>query len=103
MILGASGQNIYPEELEAKLSNMPYVQECVIVQRKSKLVAMVYPDKEALKAEGHEEKDLENLMTENRKHFNHTVASYEQLSIIEIVDEEFVKTPKKNIKRFLYT
>jgi long-chain acyl-CoA synthetase len=103
MLLGPSGQNIYPEELEAKLSNMPYVQECVIVQRKSKLVAMVYPDKEALKAEGHEEKDLENLMAENRKHFNHSVAVFEQLSSIETVNEEFIKTPKKNIKRFLYT
>ncbi|MBN1926493.1 MAG: AMP-binding protein [Prolixibacteraceae bacterium] len=103
MLLGPSGQNIYPEELEARLSNMPFVQECVIVQRSSKLVALVYPDREAMKTEQVDETTLEHIMAENRKNFNHSIAAYEQLSKIELVNEEFVKTPKKNIKRFLYT
>ncbi|HPR31993.1 MAG TPA: AMP-binding protein [Prolixibacteraceae bacterium] len=103
MLLGPSGQNIYPEELEARLCNMPYILECVVVQRDSKLVALVYPDKEALKANHLDENALDVIMTENRKNFNHTVAVFEQLSRVEIVNEEFEKTPKKNIKRFLYT
>ncbi len=102
MLLGPSGQNIYPEELEARLSNMPYVQECVVIQRGAKLVALVYPDKEALKNNHRNESMLEDLMAENRKHFNHEVSSYEQLTKIEIVETEFEKTPKSSIKRFLY-
>ncbi len=102
MLLGPNGQNIYPEELEARLSNMPYVQECVVVQRGTKLVALVYPDKEALKTNHQDERSLEDLMAENRKHFNHDVPVYEQLSKIEIVESEFEKTPKSSIKRFLY-
>ncbi len=103
MLLGPSGQNIYPEELEARLSNMPYVQECVIIQRNNKLTALIYPDKDAMKAEVIVEDGLPALMEQNRKAFNQQVAGYEQLSKIEVVDEEFEKTPKKNIKRFLYT
>jgi long-chain acyl-CoA synthetase len=103
MLLGPSGQNIYPEELEARLSNMPCVLECVVVQRDSKLVALVYPDKESMHADNIDESQLEGIMAENRKNFNHAVASYEQISKIEFVTEEFEKTPKRNIKRFLYT
>ncbi len=103
MLLGASGQNIYPEELETRLSNMPYVLECVVVQRENKLVALVYPDREALRAAGHSEEELEKLMAENRKKFNAEVPLYEQLFKIELVAEEFEKTPKRNIKRFLYS
>jgi long-chain acyl-CoA synthetase len=103
MLLGPSGQNIYPEELEARLSNMPYIQECVVVQRDAKLVALVYADKEAMRANNIEEQALEAIMAENRKHFNHAVPVYEQLFKIELVPEEFEKTPKRNIKRFLYT
>jgi long-chain acyl-CoA synthetase len=103
MLLGPSGQNIYPEELEARLSNLPYVLECVVVQRESKLTALVYPDREAMRADNVDESALEGMMAENRKNFNHVVASYEQISKIEIVSEEFEKTPKRNIKRFLYT
>lgn len=102
MLLGPSGQNIYPEELEARLNNMPYVQECVIVQRNAKLTALIYPDKEALKAESIVDEGIQVLMEINRKEFNQQVAAYEQLSKIEIVDEEFIKTPKQNIKRYLY-
>jgi long-chain acyl-CoA synthetase len=103
MLLGPSGQNIYPEELEARLSNMPYVLECVVVQRESKLTALIYPDQEAMRADHIEVSALEEIMVENRKAFNHAVASYEQISKMEIVTEEFEKTPKRNIKRFLYS
>jgi long-chain acyl-CoA synthetase len=103
MLLGPSGQNIYPEELEARLSNMPYVLECVVVQRESKLTALIYPDREAMRTDSVDESALEGIMAENHKHFNHAVPAYEQISKIEIVTEEFEKTPKRNIKRFLYT
>ena len=103
MLLGPSGQNIYPEELEVRLSNMSYIQECVIIQRNHKLLALVYPDKEAMKAEVVVNDALPAIMEDNRKAFNQQVAIYEQLTKIELVDEEFEKTPKKNIKRFLYT
>lgn len=103
MLLGPSGQNIYPEELEARLSNLPYVAECVVVQRENKLVALVYPDKDGMHTNNIDENALNTIMADNRKNFNHHVAQYEQLSKIEIVNEEFEKTPKKNIKRFLYS
>lgn len=103
MLLGPSGQNIYPEELEARLSNMSYVGECVIIQRDHKLVALVYPDLDALKAEDMVEDALPGVMEENRRAFNTQVASYEQLTKVELVKEEFEKTPKRNIKRYLYT
>jgi long-chain acyl-CoA synthetase len=103
MLLGPSGQNIYPEELEARLSNMPYILECVVVQRESKLTALVYPDREAMRADSVDDLALAEIMVENRKNFNHAVPAYEQISKIEFVSEEFEKTPKKNIKRFLYT
>lgn len=103
MILGPSGQNIYPEELEAKLTNMPYVAECVVVDRKNKLVALIYPDLEALKADNIDEAQLPHLMNENIKKLNHELPKYENIASMELVSEEFEKTPKKNIKRFKYT
>lgn len=103
MLLGASGQNIYPEELEARLSNYAIVQECVIVQRENKLVALVFTDAEAMKEESVSREQLPESMEEIRKSFNDAVANYERLASIEIVEEEFDKTPKKNIKRFLYS
>lgn len=103
MLLGPSGQNIYPEELEARLNNLPYVQECVIVQRNNKLTALVYPDYDTMKADNVESNSIDTVMEENRQSFNKQVASYEQLTKIEIVKEEFEKTPKRNVKRFLYT
>lgn len=103
MLLGPSGQNIYPEELEARLNNMKMVLECVVVQRDHKLTALIYPDLEAMKAEGIEVSALPAIMEENRKLFNTQVPGYEQLSKVELVNEEFEKTPKRNIKRYLYT
>lgn len=102
MILGPSGQNIYPEEIEAKLSNMPYIAECVVTERKRKLVALIYPDIEAIKTDNIEETGLTEIMEHNRKKVNAELPKYEQISSIELVNEEFEKTPKKNIKRFKY-
>ncbi|SMO47247.1 AMP-binding protein [Gracilimonas mengyeensis] len=102
MLLGPSGQNIYPEALEARLANFPLVQECVIVQRENRLVGLVHPDMEALGNNNLQTEQLEELAEQTRKEFNEAVASYEKLSHIELTDEEFEKTPKKNIRRFLY-
>jgi len=102
MILGASGQNIYPEEIEAKIANMPYVAECVVTERDGRLIAMVYPDFEAMEADGVTNENLPGEMEENKKRLNAELPKYEQVSRFEIVAEEFEKTPKKNIKRFKY-
>jgi long-chain acyl-CoA synthetase len=102
MILGPSGQNIYPEEIEAKISNLPYVAECVVSNRDGKLVAFVFPDFEALKTENRAEEEIPQLMEENRKKINSELPKYEQINRIELVQNEFEKTPKKNIKRFKY-
>lgn len=103
MLLGPSGQNIYPEEMEAKLNNYPFVLECVITERDSKLVAFVYPDPEMIEAEKPDENRLKQIMAENCKHVNRELPKYAQLSSIILVDKEFEKTPKRNIKRYLYT
>jgi len=103
MLLGSSGQNVYPEELESRLSNFPFVQECVILQRNNQLVAKVYPDAEMMSQTNTKEENLDKTMDQTRRDFNRAVAPYEQLSRIELMDQEFEKTPKKNIKRFLYT
>ena len=98
MILTASGQNIYPEELEAKLSNLPGVSEALVVGRKGKLVALVYPDP----AFDWNTISVEVQMNQNLQTINTLVAKYEQISAIETVDQEFAKTPKRSIRRFLY-
>ena len=102
MILGPSGQNIYPEELEDKLNSMPCVIESIVVEREGKLVALVYPDtsKEGQKALG--TKTLTQLMEENRVFVNKNLPQYSQISAIELVASEFEKTPKRSIKRYLY-
>ena len=102
MILGPSGQNIYPEALEAKLNNMPFVSECLVIKGEEKLVALVYPDFNAMDEIGIDHKELENIMEDNRKKYNKMVANYEQISEIRLYPNEFEKTPKKNIKRYLY-
>lgn len=103
MILGASGQNIYPEEIEAKLNNMPYVMESLVVERDGKLIALVCPDYEAVDAEKVDHDQLEVLMEENRKTLNAMVAAYEGIARIQLYPHEFEKTPKKSIKRYLYS
>ncbi len=102
MILSASGQNIYPEEIEAKLNNMSYVQESLILQKGNRLVALVFPDYLTAKVDGIEENELKEIMEHNRKELNQLVATYESVSEIRITSTEFEKTPKKSIKRFLY-
>jgi len=102
MLLSGSGQNIYPEEIEAKITNQNYVAECVVTMRDSKLIALVYPDFTAMKLDNVEESDLEKIMESNRNKVNTELPKYEQIIKIELVKEEFEKTPKKNIKRFMY-
>ncbi|MCA1746103.1 MAG: AMP-binding protein, partial [Bacteroidales bacterium] len=102
MLLGPSGQNIYPEEIEALLNNLPYVAETVVLMNDDhKLEALVYPDMEAAKADG-VENQLTEKMEENRKEINKHLKSYEGIFKMHIHEEEFVKTPKRSIKRFLY-
>lgn len=103
MILGASGQNIYPEEIEAKLNNLHCVMESLIVDRDGKLVALVVPDYEQADAAGIAPADLPKMMQENLKELNQQVASYERVAEIILYPTEFEKTPKKSIKRYLYT
>lgn len=103
MLLGPSGQNIYPEEIEAKLDNMPYVMESLVLQKGTQLVALVCPDFEAVDAAHLTEEQLDAAMEQNRKELNQQLAAYEQISKIKLYTHEFEKTPKKSIKRFLYT
>ena len=103
MLLGPSGQNIYPEEIEAKLSNLPYVQECVVADRQGSLVALIYAEPESVEADHLDEETLEKVMEKNRQSANKELPKYSQVSRIELVEEEFQKTPKRNIKRYLYT
>ena len=100
MLLGSNGQNVYPEEIEDKLSSMPMVSECIVVQRGEKLVALVHPDKDDLISFSHEE--LEGIMEQNRNDLNKQLPVYCRIQAIELQEEEFAKTPKKSIKRYLY-
>ena len=103
MLLGPSGQNIYPEEIEDKMNNMPYVNESIIIQAlDGKLAALIYPDFELAFANGMSEKQVEEQMEANRVAVNAQIAAYEQIARVKIYHEEFEKTPKKSIKRFLY-
>lgn len=103
MILSANGQNIYPEEIEAKLNNMPYVAESLVVERGRHLVALVYPDYEAMDRDGITSSALTDHMDTVRRQLNTVVAPYEQISSIKLIPNEFEKTPKRSIKRFLYS
>ena len=100
MLLGANGQNVYPEEIEDKLNSMPMVSESIIIQRGDKLVALVHPDKDEMVSFSMEE--LSNIMEQNRTNLNESLPVYSRISAIELRDEEFAKTPKKSIKRYLY-
>ena len=103
MLLGPSGQNIYPEEIEEKLNNLQFVNESIVIQKDDKLVGLVYPDFEEAEAQGiTSEQDMEKIMEENRMTLNSQIPGYCQVSRIKIFHAEFEKTPKKSIKRFLY-
>ena len=103
MLLGSSGQNIYPEEIEARLNTMPFVEESLVVQRGNRLTALVFPSIEQMKEKNLDDEALAPIMEKNRKALNAMVSSYSTVSKIEIVKEEFEKTPSKKIKRFLYS
>jgi long-chain acyl-CoA synthetase len=102
MILGPSGQNIYPDEIEAKLNNMPYVQESLVLDKDNKLYALVYPDLELVDAQKLTEADVKTKMEENRRTLNQTLPAYSVITRIDLYPEEFAKTPTKKIKRYLY-
>ena len=100
MLLGANGQNVYPEEIEDKLNSMTMVAESVVIQKGDKLVALVHPDKDEMMNFNQEE--LEQIMEQNRKELNEQLPVYSRISQIILHEEEFAKTPKKSIKRYLY-
>ena len=102
MLLGANGQNIYPEEIEDKLNSMAMVNESIVIQEEDRLVGLVHPDLEVAQSMGFTHSDLESIMEQNRKELNNVLPAYSKISSIRIQNEEFEKTPKKSIKRFLY-
>ncbi len=102
MLLGANGQNIYPEEIEDKLSSLPYVTECVVIQKGEQLYGLVYTDPDELRKGAISRNGLEAQMEVNRTELNKIVPAYARLHAIKLMDEEFEKTPKKSIKRYKY-
>lgn len=102
MILGPSGQNIYPEEIEQKLNNMPYVNESLIIEDGDHLQALVHPDFDAAMTQSIDRDELEKIMRQNLEQLNTELPGYSKVKGIKIMEEEFEKTPKRSIKRFLY-
>ena len=102
MLLGANGQNIYPEEIEDKLNSMAMVNESIVLQKEDKLVALVHPDMEEASTLGFTKEDIQNIMEQNRKELNNMIPSFAKVSRIQLHDTEFEKTAKKSIKRYLY-
>lgn len=102
MLLGANGQNIYPEEIEDRLNSMALVSESIIVQRNNKLVALIHPDYDEASSMGFTAEDLEHIMDQNRVELNSQMPSFAKISCIQIHENEFEKTAKKSIKRYLY-
>lgn len=102
MLLGPSGQNIYPEEIEDKLNNLPYVAESIVIQKEDKLVALIYPDFDQAFKDGVADSQIPAIMEQNRTQLNTQLPAYSQVASVKIYNEEFEKTPKKSIKRFLY-
>lgn len=103
MILGPSGQNIFPEEIEARFNNMDYIQESLVCEKSGKMTALIYPDYELVDKHQVSETALKTILENHRKEVNQSIPSYMAVAAIRIVSEEFEKTPKKSIKRFLYT
>jgi long-chain acyl-CoA synthetase len=103
MILGPSGQNIFPEEIESILNNMNGILESLVIEEDGKLIALIFPDPEVVDKEEIDSQKLNEMMKRNLKELNHSIPAYMQVSRFKIQDEEFAKTPKRNIKRFLYT
>ncbi len=103
MILGPSGKNIFPDEIEAIFNNMDYITESLVVSEENKLIALIYPDYDKVKTDNISEERLSAILEEARKKVNERVPEYMAISKFRILTEEFVKTPKRSIKRFLYT
>ena len=103
MLLTSSGQNIYPEEIESKLNNLPFVMESIIIEKNGKLVGLVYPDYDTVDSTGISHEDLPIIMEQNRIELNKLLAPYEAVSALQLYPTEFEKTPKKSIKRYLYS
>ncbi|MFO7977795.1 MAG: AMP-binding protein [Bacteroidales bacterium] len=103
MFLGPSGQNIYPEEMEARFNNLPFVQECLVVEKEGRITCLMYPDYELVDQKKISEAELLELFESYRKQINQDLPAYAQIGTVKIFPEEFEKTPKKNIRRFLYT
>lgn len=103
MILGPSGQNIYPEEIENKLNNLPYINESLVVEHNSRLIALIYPDVDGAKVAGFSEEELQSYIEKKRLEINKNLPHYCQIAAVKLRGEEFEKTPKKSIKRYLYT
>lgn len=102
MILGPSGQNIYPEEIEQVLNNMPYVSESIVISENGRLVALIYPDYDLTSGAGMDETQIRKIMTDNIDQLNREVPAYSKVSRFKLMSEEFEKTPKRSIKRYLY-
>jgi long-chain acyl-CoA synthetase len=102
LILGPSGQNIYPEEIEDKLNNLPYVAESLVVDREGTIVALVVPDFEKGKQDGLDANAVKEAVLQNRDTLNKMLPAYSRVISFELRDEEFEKTPKRSIRRFLY-
>ena len=103
MILTGSGQNIYPEEIEDKINNLPYVVESLVVGRKNAIVALVVPDYDAAKRDGHSEEEVNKIVDANVLALNDELAAYSKIGYTEIRREPFEKTPKQSIRRFMYS
>ena len=102
MLLSANGQNVYPEEIEDKLNSLALIAESIVIQRGEKFVALIHPDTEEAAAMSFTDDDIINVMEQNIKEVNSQLPAYSKLSSFEIHEEEFAKTPKKSIKRYLY-
>lgn len=102
MFLSANGQNIYPEEIEDKLNNMLYVSESIVIEKEGKIVALIYPDFDSVNTDNLSDEKLAEAINENLKALNHQLPTYSQVSTYKLYNEEFEKTPKRSIKRFLY-
>ena len=103
MLLGANGQNVYPEEIEDKLNSMTMVSESIVLQDGERLIALVHPDYEEAAGMGFTTEDLESVMEQNRQNLNAMLPAYCRLAAIRLHEDEFEKTPKKSIKRYLYS
>jgi long-chain acyl-CoA synthetase len=102
MILGSSGQNIYPEEIEGLIDNLPYVQESLVVEQDGRLTALIFPDFDSVDRDEIRTSDLDSIMEENRVEVNKILPSFSQIARVKLYPEEFEKTPKRSIKRYLY-